>query len=96
MVRRRGRSLLQLDVKARQIRVPPPTPYVDFYERSRRKGECEPASCHGRRQFNQRGSLDRYMLPEAFRVRGPGRQFCLAGGDRCRLNGYMSPVRPLE
>ena len=67
----RGGSLLQMDVKARQIReYTPPTPYVTFYEAMPdKKGEVWAGELHGGRMLRFNPKTDRwieYVLPEPY------------------------------
>ena len=67
----RGGSLLEMDVKARQIReYAPPTPYVTFYEAMPdKKGEVWAGELHGGRMLRFNPQTDRwieYVLPEPY------------------------------
>jgi streptogramin lyase len=100
----RGGSLLQLDVKARQIReYVPPTPYVDFYEaQPDEKGEVWAGELHGGRMLRFNPKLDRwieYVLPEPY---SHDRRTWIDNSTTpvtvwyVDHNGYMVRVQPLE
>jgi virginiamycin B lyase len=100
----RGGSLLQLDVKARQIReYAPPTPYVDFYEaQPDKKGEVWAGELHGGRMVRFNPKEDRwieYVLPEPY---SHDRRTWIDNSTTpvtvwyVDHNGYMVRVQPLE
>jgi virginiamycin B lyase len=100
----RGGALLQLDVKARQIReYVPPTPYVDFYEaQPDKKGEVWAGELHGGRMVRFNPKEDRwieYVLPEPY---SHDRRTWIDNSTTpvtvwyVDHNGYIVRVQPLE
>jgi streptogramin lyase len=100
----RGGSLLQMDVKARQIReYTPPSPYVTFYEAMPdKKGEVWAGELHGGRMLRFNPKQDRwteYVLPEPYShdrrtwVDNSTTPVTVWYVDH---NGYIVRVQPLE
>jgi len=97
----RGGALLELDVKAAQIReFWPPTPYVTFYEAMPdKRGEVWAGELHGGRmvRFNpQADHWTEYVLPEPYSHdrRNLDRQFHHAGHRLVRRPQQLSGPRP--